>query len=136
MVRFMNLKLKTSSEVEKLLIELQVSLQFSTKAAVMRLAIALSLQEKGDPREMNGEIIKYDLKNQDGAEYYRFTIMGSDDYLYKILFEEHMQIHLSEEDFFPECVNAHIERGIRILNSEIRYAKNRDNFFKTIFKIK
>ena len=132
----MNLKLKTNSEIEKLLVEIQSSLQFSTKAAVMRLAIALSLKEKGDPRSVSGVVKKYDIKNQDGNEYYRYTILGTEDYLYKILFEQHVSRNIDENVFFPEFVNAHIERGIKILNSELRYAKNKESFFKNIFNIR
>lgn len=132
----MNLKLKTNSNVENLLVELQSSLQFSTKAAIMRLAIALSLKVKGDPRIVSNLLKTYDIKNQDGNEYLRYTILGNDDYLYKILFEQHLSTYIEEDDFFPEFVNAHIERGIKLLNSELKYAKNKDVLFKTIFDVK
>ena len=64
----MNLRLKTSIDVENMLIELQSKLQFSTKAAVMRLAIGFSLKEKGDPREKKGEVLKYDTKKLNGQD--------------------------------------------------------------------
>lgn len=46
----MNLRLKTNIDIESMLTELQSSLQLSSKASVMRIAIALSLQIEGDPR--------------------------------------------------------------------------------------
>ena len=132
----MNLKLKTTSNVESMLVDLQSSLQLSSKASVMRMAMAFSLHEIGDPRYINNELKSYDVKNQDGNEYLRFTILGSEDYLYKILFEQHLKNSILEDEFFPELVNAHIERGIKLLNSEFRYSKNKDVFFKNLFKVK
>ena len=78
---------------------------------------------------INGEITKYDIKEKNGVDYLRFTIMGSDDLLYKTLFEEHLRIKLDDNTFFPEMVDAHIERGLPILYSEFKISKNKDQFF-------
>ena len=132
----MNIRLKTSFEMETLLVQLQTNLQFSTKAAVMRLAIGFSLQKKGDPRIVGDSEYKYDIKNQSGQDYLRLTILGNDDMLYKLIMEEHLGHSISDDDFFPSLVYSHIDRGIKILDSEYKYAKNKDDFFKVILKMK
>jgi hypothetical protein len=95
-----NIRLKTKLETEKLLNELQGKLQFSTKAAVIRLAVSFSLQKKGDPRIVSGKLINYDSKKQDGNDYMRYTLLGNDETLYKLLFSEHMQMEISDDVFF------------------------------------
>lgn len=129
----MNIRLKTKLETEKLLNELQGKLQFSTKAAVIRLAVSFSLQKKGDPRIVSGKLINYDSKKQDGNDYMRYTLLGNDETLYKLLFSEHLQMEISD-DFFPVLLNAHLERGIRLLNSELKYTGNKEKFFSTLLK--
>lgn len=130
----MNLRLKTNIETEAKLNELQSLLQVSSKAAVMRFAIAYSLRQKGDPR-FNGECIeKYDVKNQNGADYIRYTIFGSDEIFYKLMMEQHLQIHLSDDEFFPELTNAHLNRGIVELQAELKLAKNKEKLIMNLMK--
>ena len=125
----MNLRLKTTLDVEAKLIELQTGLQFSTKAAVMRLAMGYSLRIPSDPTLQNLITGHYNIKNQNGQEYMRFTILLGDDAMYKMLFEQHLQKSLSEEEFFPRMIYSHIERGISLLYSEYKYAKRKDKLF-------
>ncbi len=129
----MNIRLKTTNEVEVLLSVLQNSLQVSSKAAVMRIAVAFSLNENGDPRKYRDGIC-YDIKNQDGLDYLRHVILGNDDYIYKILFQQHLKCEIEDSKYFPELFNAHLERGIHLLNSEIKYCTNRDKFLKKVLK--
>ena len=129
----MNIRLKTSAEMETLLVELQSGLQMSSKAAVMRLAIGFSLLMSDDPRNTSSN---YDTKVLDGQEYLRLTILGNDDGLYKLLMEQSLYSNLSDDDFFPQLVFAHIERGLKKLNSEFRYAKNKESFYKELIGLK
>ena len=78
----MNLRLKTSLDVETKLNELQSFLQVSSRAAVMRLAIGYSLRIKETVD------FSYNVKNQHGNDYNRFTIFGNDELLYKVMMEE------------------------------------------------
>jgi len=130
----MNLRLKTNIDTEAKLNELQSLLQVSSKAAVIRLAIAYSLKMKGDPRIIDDKLIKYDVKKQNGADYIRYTIFGSDELFYKLLMEQHMQMHLSDEIFFPELTNAHLNRGIIELQAEIKLAKSKEKLIMNILK--
>ena len=128
----MNIRLKTNFEVENMLNELQTLLQLSSKAAVMRLAIAFSIKEEGDPRLINGEICKYDVKKQNGSDYVRFTIFGDNELYYRLMMEQCIHEKISDDIFFPEMTFAHIERGISLLMSEVKLAGNRDKFLKKI----
>ena len=56
-----------------------------------------------------------------GRELNRQTITGDADTLYKCLMELYAQKHLSDEEFFPDHVKAHIDRGIILLEQEARY---------------
>ena len=122
----MNLRLKTSMEVESKLNELQSFLQVSSRAAVMRLAIGYSLKIK-EPVDSN-----YNIKNQQGTDYNRFTIFGNDELFYKVMMEEHVRNHLEDEDFFPGYTNAHIERGIKELYADYKLYNNREKLLKKI----
>ena len=122
----MILRLKTSLDVETKLNELQSFLQVSSRAAVMRLAIGYSLRIK-EPVDNS-----YNVKNQRGTDYNRFTIFGDDELVYKVLMEEHIRAHIEEDDFFPGYTNAHIERGIKELYADYKLYNNREKLLKKI----
>lgn len=128
----MNLRLKTSLDVESKLTELQSLLQLSSKAAVMRLAIAFSLKIKGDPRIIDGKFVHYDLKKQNGADYNRFTIFGTDEIVYKAIMQQHLGEYVDDDVFFPELTNAHLSRGIIELNADFKLAKNKEKFIREL----
>lgn len=120
-------RLKTSFDVETMLIELQSALQVSTKAAVIRLAIGISLKKKGDPRvNHEGKIENYDIKAKDGADYNRYTIFPSDEIIYKSLFAEQMGCNIIDGDFFPDLTYAHLHRGLIELHSDYRLLRSRE----------
>lgn len=130
----MNLRLKTKLEDETKIFELQTGLQVSSKAAVMRLAIGYSLKMKEDPRILAGKIMKYDVQNQNGNDYNRFTIFGSDEIIFKALMEENLQCHLDDNDFFPELTYAHIHRGLKELFSDFKLAGSKEKLLKKILR--
>ena len=85
---------------------------------MVKLAIALSLRSK-EPLEAS------DFQtNTLGRELNRQTITGDADALYKCLMELHAQKHLTDEEFFPSYVKAHIDRGAILLDQEQRYGGN------------
>lgn len=130
----MNLRLKTKLEDETKIYELQSGLQVSSRAAVMRLAIGYSLRINEDPRIVDGSFVKYDISKQNGADYNRFTLFNNDELLYKVLMEEKLKIHLSDNEFFPELTYAHIHRGIKELYADYKLAGSRDKLLKKILK--
>lgn len=128
----MNIRLKTNLNVETMLTELQTLLQLSSKAAVMRLAMAYSIKLKDDPRIVDGEVVKYDIKNQNGSDYVRFTIFGDNELYYRLMMEQCVKRKIMDDEFFPEMTFAHIQRGISLLMSEVKLAGTRDKFLRKI----
>jgi DNA sulfur modification protein DndE len=128
----MNARLKTTNELETKLSELQNWLHFSSKAAIMRLAISYSLANKSITHSDEINEWKYDIKNQDGADYLRWTILGQYDELYQLLIANDMKEAISDERFFPELIYFHINRGVILLHSEYRFVNNRDKFFQKL----
>ena len=113
----MAFKLKTSKKTAEIFdrIEGRECLPCYT---LVKLAIALSLRSKEHLKESDFHT------NTLGRELNRQTITGDADALYKCLMELHAQKHLTDEEFFPSYVKAHIDRGAILLDQEQRYGGN------------
>ena len=131
----MILRIRTTADVELKLTDLDKKLKLSSKAAIMRLAIACSLKMNGDPRIKADVVRHYDVKNQDGLDYQRLTVFGQKEEYYKVLITEFAQSEITDEEFFPELTYFHIERGVNYLNSEYRYLNDRDKFFNKLIEL-
>ncbi len=110
----MAFKLKTSKKTEEILtqIESRVNIPYAT---LVKLSLALSLRQ--------GPLSEEDFKtNNLGRELNRQTITGDSDPLYKCLFEVCANRHMSDEDYFPGAVKAHLDRGSILLQNELRYS--------------
>lgn len=128
----MNLRLKTQIEDEEKILELQSGLQVNSRAAIMRLAIAFSLRIDTDPRITTDGIFKYNTINQNGNDYNRFTIFGSDEILYKSMMQQRLGKHIDDDSFFPELTYCHISRGLKELYADFKLAGNKEKFLKKI----
>ena len=110
----MAFKLRTSKKTEGILsrIESSDNLPFYT---TVKLSMALSLRSKEPlfPDDFQTDSL--------GRELNRQTITGESDLLYKCLMELYSEKHLSDEEFFPDYVKAHIDRGAILLDREQRY---------------
>lgn len=110
----MAFKIKTSKRTEEIISRLELSHNLPCYTLV-KLAMALSLRS-------NKPLEEDDFKtNTLGRELNRQTITGDADATYKCLMEIYAQKHLSDEEFFPGHVKAHIDRGIVLLEQEARY---------------
>lgn len=110
----MAFKLKTSKKTEEILtqIESRVNIPYAT---LVKLSLALSLRQ--------GPLTEEDFKtNNLGRELNRQTITGDADPLYKCLFEVCANCHMSDEEYFPGAVKAHLDRGSILLQNELRYS--------------
>lgn len=112
----MAFKLKASKKTEEILTQLESStkIPYST---LIKLSIALSLKQG----RLNDE--DYNT-NTFGRELNRQTITGDADALYKCLFELCENKHLTDEEYFPSAVKAHLDRGAVLLQNEYKYAGN------------
>ena len=77
--------------------------------------MALSLRSKEPLKESDFHT------NTLGRELNRQTITGDAEALYKCLMELYAGKHLTDDEFFPMHVNAHIDRGAIFLDQEQRY---------------
>lgn len=113
----MAFKLKTSKKTAEIFDRIEGSKCLPCYTLV-KLAIALSLRSKEHLKESDFHT------NTLGRELNRQTITGDADALYKCLMELHAQKHLTDEEFFPSYVKAHIDRGAILLDQEQRYGGN------------
>lgn len=112
----MAFKLKTSKKTEEILTQIESSTNIPY-ATLIKLSLALSLRK--------GPLQEEDFKtNNLGRELNRQTITGDADALYKCLFEVCAHRHMSDEEYFPGVVKAHLDRGAVLLQNELRYSGN------------
>lgn len=85
--------------------------------ALSKIAIALSLRQ--------GALQECDFQSDNtGLELSRQTIFSDHDTLFKCLIVNAEGHAISEDDYFPKTVKAHLDRGAKLLNSEDRYGNN------------
>lgn len=111
----MAFKLKTSKKTSEIIDRLEVSTNMPCFTLV-KLAMALSLRSNKPLQDDDFQT------NTLGRELNRQTITGDADTTYKCLMELYVQKHLTDEEFFPVHVKAHIDRGIVLLDQEARYS--------------
>ncbi|USL34836.1 DNA sulfur modification protein DndE [Priestia megaterium] len=121
----MNFRLKTSNETGERLASLQ-STTGLTWNILSRIALALSLRDPSMP----------DLvENKSGVDINRNAMTGEHDYIYKALIRQHAQRNISDEEYFPDLFNAHLERGIVLLENEYKHARNYDKLLLNLLKM-
>jgi DNA sulfur modification protein DndE len=121
----MNFRLKTSKDTGDKLVSLQSSTGL-TWNILSRIAVSLSLREPSIP-EM--------VENKSGVDIHRNAMTGENDYIYKALIRQHAQKNISDEEYFPDLFNAHLERGITLLDNEYKHAKNYDKLLQNLLKL-
>lgn len=106
-------KLRTSKETMKIFEELGTS-QGLQPFTLSKIAIALSIRF--------GSLSDEDFSaDTEGLELNRQTIFGEYESLFKALLAMEKKAPLSDEDFFPTLVKAHLDRGAKLLKNEFRY---------------
>ena len=113
----MAFKLKTSKKSEEIFSRIEASENLPFYVTV-KLAMAMSMRSEQP-------LIEKDFHtNTLGRELNRQTITGDADALYKCLMELYANRHLSDEEFFPDYVKAHIDRGALMLDREHKYGED------------
>lgn len=106
-------KLKTSKKTEDIFAELGRRTSFKPYTLVKH-AIAWSIRE-------GGSITQFDT-DTDGLELNRQTITAEYDDYFRVLMEQVEGRKLSNDEFFPKYVKAHIDRGAVYLESHYKHA--------------
>ena len=110
-------KLKTSQKTQQIFAEIGKSTSLKPYTLVKH-AIAWSLKEQG-------KITSFSSDNE-GLELNRQTITGEYDDYFKVLIEQAEGRHLSNEEYFPKYIKAHIDRGAILLESHYKHAGDLD----------
>lgn len=109
-------KLHTSLQTQEIFSILGKSLGLQPYI-LSKLAIALSIRK--------GRLDKSDYQaDNNGLELSRQTIFGDHDLIFKMLIINNENYAMSEDDYFPSTVKAHIDRGAKLLADEKRYSKD------------
>jgi DNA sulfur modification protein DndE len=91
-----------------------------------RISVGLSLRIPSIPDQVD---------DKNGVEIHRNAMTGEYDYIYKALIRQHSKRNLPDEEYFPDLFNAHLERGIQLLDNEYRHAGNYDKLLNNLLKI-
>lgn len=119
-------KLKTSKETMQIFNELGNAIHLQP-FALCKLAIALSLRSS---EKFN--IDEWQLDTE-GLELNRQTITGEYDDLFKALIISNAACYISDEQYFPKYLKAHIDRGAKYLYGEYKYSNA--NFYQHLLDI-
>ena len=119
-------KLKTSKETMRIFEEIGASIHLQP-FALCKIALALSLK---DSQRFDEDNFKTD---GEGLELNRQTITGEYDDLFKALIISHAGNSMTDEEYFPKYMKAHIDRGAKYLFSEFKYSNG--NFYKHMIEL-
>lgn len=112
----MAFKLKVSQETEEIFNRIEKSERLPWPT-LMRLALSLSIRQ--------GSLTEIELYSDTlGRELNRQTITGDADSLFKCLIELQEKRHISDEEYFPTYVKAHLDRGAQLLEREKKYSRD------------
>lgn len=109
-------KLHTSLQTQAIFTSLSQSLGLQPYI-LSKLAIALSIKK--------GLLSDKDFQtDNDGLELNRQTIFGDHDLIFKALITNTEGKSLTEEEYFPSMVKAHLDRGAVLLENEKKYSRD------------
>ena len=112
----MTIKLYTSKQTQEIFASLGQTLGLQP-FILSKLAIALSIR-KGPLNERDFS------SDNEGLELNRSTIFNEHDLLFKSLIINTENRQIREEEYFPDMVKAHLDRGAILLRDEKRYSKD------------
>ena len=112
----MTIKLYTSKQTQEIFASLGQTLGLQP-FILSKLAIALSIR-KGPLNECDFS------SDNEGLELNRSTIFNEHDLLFKSLIVNTESRQIREEEYFPDMVKAHLDRGAILLRDEKRYSKD------------
>lgn len=112
-------RLKTSKKTQEIFEGLENRTNYKPYTLVKH-AIAWSIME-------NKSVSDY-VSDSDGLDLNRQTITGDSETYFKVLIEQVEGRHLTDEEFFPKYVKAHIDRGSDLLLDMYNHAGSVDKY--------
>lgn len=114
----MKYKMNLSKQAEDLIKGFNTNLGI-TPNIICRYAVILSLKDSSKL------VFDYDSK---GLEFQRYTLTGEFDTLFRELIKSKEGRYLTDDEYFGKYLKSHIERGIRLLDSELKLIGSFDKF--------
>lgn len=112
-------RLKTSKRTQEIFEELESRTKLKPYTLVKH-AIVWSLKENTSVEGFTSDANGLDLNRQ--------TITGDHDAFFKALIEMNEHRHLTDDEFFPQYVKAHIDRGSKLLLDMYNHAGTMDQY--------
>ncbi len=112
-------RLKTSKQTQEIFEELERRTNYKPYTLVKH-AIAWSVAENTSVADFKSDSNGLDLNRQ--------TITGDNEEYFKAMFELIEGRFLEEDEFFPQYVKAHIDRGSKLLLDMYNHAGNADKY--------
>lgn len=119
-------RLKTAKRTEEIFEELGSKMNMKPYSLVKH-AIAWSVKEETSVKDFKSD--------SNGMELNRQTITGDNDAYFKVLIEQVEGRNLTEEEYFPKYIKAHIDRGTVLLLDMYNHAGNVDRYIEHVLGI-
>lgn len=119
-------RLKTSKKTQEIFEELEGRTNYKPYTLVKH-AIAWSLMEKTSVADY--------MSDSDGLDLNRQTITGDNEAYFKVLIEQVEGRHLSDDEYFPRYVKAHIDRGSQLLLDMYNHAGSVDKYVQQVLGV-
>lgn len=116
-------RLRTSKEAKQRLEKLNLVLRMSNNSIILRYAISRSILSDKDILSDPDAIVN----NNSGFEITRKTLFGDNELVYKLCMDA---AEVEDEIFFPKMTNMHIERGLKMMERDYKYAGNKEKFIR------
>jgi DNA sulfur modification protein DndE len=120
-------RLKTSRKCQSILEDLRIKTNI-TPNILCRYAISLSVLEES-PVDINK------VKDSNGQELNRQILTGRYDSIFKAIIIQKEARQLTDEEYFPTYIKAHIERGVELLKNSYDLTGNKEKFLINLARI-
>lgn len=110
----MGFRLKTSKKTKEIFEELGNSSNLKP-FALSKLAVSMSLNEPTSIEE-------YKNNDANGLELQRATVTGEFDSIYKALIEVRLGRHITDDEYYPQYMKLHMDRGAELLSNKYKYS--------------
>lgn len=110
----MGFRLKTSKKTKEIFEEVAASSNLKP-FALSKIAVSMSLKN-------NTPIEEYNSNDGNGLELQRSTVTGEFDYIYKSLIEMNLGRHITDDEYYPQYMKLHIDRGAELLYNSYKYS--------------
>lgn len=110
----MGFRLKTSRRTKEIFEEIGASSNLKP-FALSKIAVSMSLKN-------TAPIEEYTTHDSNGLELQRATVTGEFDYIYKSLIEMNLGRHITDDEYYPQYMKLHMDRGAELLYNSYKYS--------------